>query len=349
MYPVGGGARNNNEILEQENGRLRQLVESLQSELARVKRLVLSDNEKTKVILNQEMEIKRLRLLLDERDRQIYVMERSMARGETEIDDYKRRELEWAMRHRRDGRKSVELEQQNKALARLAGNKMERDEIREGVEVLTGLRNSPSPSPPKIGVAPKDPFEEAIANDPGLREVDEEWQRDDAKPYINPEDRKKIRAGVVAAGPVQAQSPKKPEKKGRPAKRKPSKKLNLEEPKRQEIELDTKYGVGDDVEVVLYKWNTNLDEDTLMTWDATVVKTPNIKDTNYRGIPVPAGHYAVQFQARRESVAPALGSFPSGLKRGESVYVIKGKFTPGYGTVKLEKKLSEKIEQSLRF
>ena len=213
-----------------------------------------------------------MRTELDQRDRQIYVMERSMARGEDEIKDYKKREVKWAMRHQNDGRKSADLLRQNQALARLAGDKMKRDEIREGVEVLTGLRNSPSPSPPKIGVPPKDPFEEAIANDPELRKVDEEWKRDDAKPYINPEDREQIRKGVVAAGPVQAQSPKKPKKKGRPAKRKPSQKLNLDEPKRQEIALDNKYKVGDDVEVVLFRWDTNIDEDMLKTFDASVVE-----------------------------------------------------------------------------
>ena len=100
--------------------------------------------------------------------------------------------------------------------------------------------------------------------------------------------------------------------------------------------------MGDTVEVVLSKWNTNLDEDLLKTWDATVLKKPIKKDANFRGIPVPAGHYVVEFDDRRNSIGPALGSPPSGLKRGDTVYVIKDKFEPGYGTVKLEKKLSEK-------
>lgn len=206
-----------------------------------------------------------------------------------------------------------------------------------------------------------------------LQDVDEAWRLEDAKEdrkqYISPEDRKQIRAGVVAAGPVQAQSPnqsptqspKRPEKItlkrdelriSRPQKRKPSKKLNLDEPKRQEIELDKKYKVGDNVEVVLYKRKkrgTKIDKDSLKTWDATVLKVPHKKDSNFRGIPVPAGYYVVEFHGRRELVSPALGSPPSGLNPDESVYVIKGKFEEGYGSVKLEKKLGEKLEQSLRF
>ena len=54
------------------------MVDSLQRELERVKRLVLSDDEKTRVILNQEKEINRLR---------------------AELEDYKRREVKWALRH----------------------------------------------------------------------------------------------------------------------------------------------------------------------------------------------------------------------------------------------------------
>ena len=46
MYPIGGGAINNNYELERENTRLRQLVDSLQRELERVRSLVLSDEEK---------------------------------------------------------------------------------------------------------------------------------------------------------------------------------------------------------------------------------------------------------------------------------------------------------------
>ena len=346
---MDSGSYKNNESLERENSRLTQQVLSLQTQLERVKKLVLSPANQGDVIVRQEMEINRLREELDEKARQIHIMERVMARNESELKDYKQRELKWAVRHRVDGRKSAELFKQNRDLAKLAGDRMQRDEIREGVEVLTGLRNSPSPSPPKIGVAPK-PKPKPMYDDPGLQKVHEEWEMDDAKPYVNPEDRKKIRAGVVATGPVQAQSPKKPSpKRGRPPKRKPSKKLNLEEPKRQEIELDKKYKVGDNVEVVVYSWYNNIEEDTLKTFDADVLRVPHKKDGNFRGIPVLSGYYVVQFQDRRGTIAPALGSVPSELKKGDSVYVIKGKFEEGYGSVKLEKKLSEKMEQSLRF
>ena len=107
--------------------------------------------------------------------------------------------------------------------------------------------------------------------------------------------------------------------------------------------------MGDNVEVVLYKWSTNLKEDTLRTFDATVVRPPKQKDGNFRGIAVLAGYYVVEFQDRRRTIAPALGKPPSELNKGETVYVIKGKFKEGYGTVKIEKKLSEKMEHSLRF
>lgn len=204
-----------------------------------------------------------------------------------------------------------------------------------------------------------------------LQDVDEAWRLEDAKKdrkqYISLEDREQIRAGVVAAGPVQAQSPnqsptqspKKPPEKitlkrdelriARGEKRKPSKKLNLDEPKRQEIELDKKYRVGNNVEVVLYRWDTNIDEDMLKTFDATVLRVPRKKKTIFMGEDVPAGYYVVQFQDRRQTIAPALGSPPSDLQEGDTVYVIKGKFEEGYGSVKLEKKLGEKLEQSLRF
>ena len=283
MYPVGGGAINNNDILERENIRLRQLVESLQSELVRVKSLVLSPANQGDVIVRQEMEIKRLR----------------------EENKHLREQLD------------------------------EKNHEMEGVEVLARLRNTPSPSEPTY-------------DDPELQKVHEEWTMDDARPYVNPEDRKKIRQGVIAAGPAQAQSPKKPEKKER-KKRKPAATLNLDEPKRQEIVLDTKYKVGDNVEVVLYKWSTDLKEDTLRTFDATVVRLPKQKDGNFRGIVVLAGYYVVEFQDRRRTIAPALAKPPSGLNKGDTVYVIKGKFQTGYGSVKLEKKLNEKMEHGLRF
>lgn len=152
-----------------------------------------------------------------------------------------------------------------------------------------------------VKIRNQDGKEEEVESEKILRDLSKEWEMEDRKAYISKEDREKIRTlANIYNRKKQAQSPEKPVKK-RPTKRKPSKPLNLIEPKRQVVE---NYKVDDLVEVVNRKTNKNYDARILFKGPGTY-QWPAAFGNGL--VNVPTNMYLVQFTYTRKLLWDIIG------------------------------------------